>query len=183
MSAEPSVASRLIYRGRIAAVRVDDVRLPSGRVERREIIEHPGAAAVVAVTGDEDVVLVWQYRKAIESDLLEIPAGTLDPGETPLRCAHRELAEETGLRAASMEPLVTYVPSPGILTEAIAIFLASGLSAVVAPTEPEEEGLRVVRVPLARIPALIDAGEIRDGKSLVGLLLALRRRGDARRPA
>ena len=178
---EPTVASRLIYRGAVAAVRVDDVRLPSGRIARREIVEHPGAAAVVAVTDDDEVVLVRQYRKAIEATLLEIPAGGLDLGEDPLRCAHRELAEEAGLQAASMTPLVTYFPSPGILTESIVIFLARGLSPKAGQADAEEETLRVERVPVARIPALIDAGEIRDGKSLVGLLVAARR-GTARRP-
>ncbi len=177
MSDEPTVASRLVFRGRIATVRVDDVRLPSGRIGRREIVEHPGAAAIVAVTDDGDVVLVRQYRKTVESTLLEIPAGGLEPGETPLDCAQRELAEEAGLRAASMTPLVTFIPSPGILTETIAIYLARGLSPHVVPALAEEEGLRVVRVPLARIPALINAGEIRDGKSLVGLLLVLSGRG------
>ncbi len=171
---EPTIASRLIYRGRVAALRVDQVRLPSGRIGHREIIEHPGAAAVVAVTDDDQVVLVRQYRKAVERTLLEIPAGTLDPGESPLQCAHRELAEETGLRASSMTPLVAFIPSPGILTETIAIFLARGLSPVTGTLDLEEEGLHLVRVPRAQIPALIDAGEIRDAKSLIGLLLVSR---------
>lgn len=174
MSDEPTVASRLVFRGRVATVRIDDVRLPSGRIGRREIVEHPGAAAIVALADDDEVVLVRQYRKTVESTLLEIPAGKLEPGESPLACAQRELAEETGLRAEVMTPLVTLLPSPGILTEAITIFLARGLSPHAAPAPLDEEGLRVERVPLARILGLIQAGEIRDGKSLVGLLLALR---------
>lgn len=171
---EPTIASRLIYRGRIATLRVDEVRLPSGRIGHREIVEHPGAAAIVAVTDDHQVVLVRQYRKAVESTLLEIPAGTLEPRENPVQCAHRELAEEAGLRAESMTPLVTFIPSPGILTEAITIFLARGLHPTAGAVDIEEEGLHIVRVPLAQIPALIDAGEIIDAKSLVGLLLATR---------
>ncbi|MBI3998675.1 MAG: NUDIX hydrolase [Armatimonadetes bacterium] len=178
-SAEPTIASRLVFQGRIAGVRVDEVRLPSGRIVRREIVEHPGAAAVVAVTDDGHVVMVRQYRKAVEAPLLEIPAGTLEAGESPERCAHRELAEEASLQAAALTPLVTYYPSPGILTEAITIFLARGLSRRVLPADAGEEDLRVERVPLARIPSLIDAGEIRDGKSLVGLLLAMRAIGVA----
>ena len=171
MSAEPTVTSRTIFRGRAVTLRVDEVRLPSGRLGHWEIIEHPGAAAVVAVTDDDHVILVRQHRKAVEGVLLEIPAGTLEPGETPLRCAHRELAEETGFQAREMRPLVTFVPSPGILTEEITIFLARGLAPVPRAIEPEEEGLGVVRVPLDQIPAMIRGGEIRDAKSLIGLML------------
>jgi ADP-ribose pyrophosphatase len=171
---EPTIASRLIYRGRVAALRVDQVRLPSGRTGHREIVEHPGAAAIVAVTDDDQVVLVRQYRKAVETALLEIPAGTLEPGETPLQCAHRELAEEAGLQAELMTPLVTFIPSPGILTEQITVFLARGLHPATGSMDLEEEDLHIVRVPLAQIPGLIAAGEIRDAKSLVGLLLATR---------
>lgn len=173
MTGEPSITSRTIFRGRAFAVRVDEVRLPSGRLASREIIEHPGAAAVVAVTDDDCLILVRQHRKAIEDVLLEIPAGTLEPGETPLGCARRELAEEAGFQAQEMRPLVAFVPSPGILTEEITIFLARGLVPVARATEPEEEDLSVVRVPLARIPAMVRGGEIRDAKSLIGLLLLL----------
>jgi ADP-ribose pyrophosphatase len=174
MSLEPTVASRTIYRGRICTLRVDDVRLPGGRIERREIVEHPGAAAVVAVTDDHHVVLVRQHRKAVESVLLEIPAGTLEPGELAPACAHRELAEETGLSAGVMTPMVTFVPSPGLLTEEITIFLARDLRAVPRQVQAEEDGLEVVRVPLDRIPAMIEGGQLRDAKTLIGLMLLIR---------
>lgn len=174
-SAEPTVASRIIHRGRIATLRVDDVRMPSGRIAQREIVEHPGAAAVVAVTETGDVVMVRQFRKAVERFLLEIPAGVLEAGESPLDCAHRELAEETGLRAEQMTPLRAFFPSPGLLTEEITIFLASGLRTVRQAVQPEEEGLGIVRVPAAEIPALIDGGEICDSKTLIGLMLLSRR--------
>jgi ADP-ribose pyrophosphatase len=179
VSTEPTVTSRRIYRGRVVTLRVDEVHLPSGRLGHREIVEHPGAAAVVAVTDDDHVILVRQYRKAVEATLLEIPAGTLEPGETPLGCAHRELAEEAGYEAREMRPLVAFVPSPGVLTEEITIFLARGLVPVPQAVEPEEEGLGVVRVPLDQTPAMIRRGEIRDAKSLIGLMLLVW--GDARR--
>jgi ADP-ribose pyrophosphatase len=171
---EPTIESRVIYRGRIVTLRVDEVRLPSGRIGHREVVEHPGAAAIVAVTDDDQVVLVRQYRKTVERTLLEIPAGTLEPGESALQCAHRELVEEAGLRAESMTPLATVIPSPGILTETITIFLARGLHPAIGSADMEEEGLHVVRVPLAQVPARIESGEIVDAKSLVGLLLATR---------
>ncbi len=173
MSDEPTLSSRLIFRGAVATVRIDDVLLPSGRIGHREIVEHPGAAAIVPLTDAGEVVLVRQYRKTVESTLLEIPAGKLEPGEDPLACAQRELAEETGLRATVMTPILTFVPSPGILTEAITIFLARGLVPHRLSAPIEEEGLQVERVPLERVRGLIEAGEIRDGKSLVGLLLVL----------
>jgi ADP-ribose pyrophosphatase len=171
VSLEPTVASRTVFRGRVCTLRIDDVRMPSGRIQRREIVEHPGAAAIVPVTDGGDVVLVRQHRKAVEASLLEIPAGTLEPGETALTCAHRELAEETGLTAEVMMPLLTFVPSPGLLTEEITIFIARGLQATRQDVQAEEEGLGVVHVPVDRIPALISAGEIRDSKTLIGLML------------
>jgi ADP-ribose pyrophosphatase len=173
MGDEPTVTSRAIFTGRVITLRVDEVRLPDGRLAYREIVEHPGAAAVVAVTDDDHLILVRQYRKAVEATLLEIPAGTREPGETPLHCAQRELAEETGYAAREMQPLVTFVPSPGILSEEIAIFLARGLTPVPRTVAAEEADLRVVRIPRDRIPALIHAGEIRDAKSLIGLMLFL----------
>ncbi len=179
-SAEPTVASRLVFRGRVVAVRVDDVRLGSGRIVVREVVEHPGAAAIVPVTGDGHVLMVRQYRKAVEAFLLEIPAGTLEPGEAPEQCAQRELAEEVGMRAGRLRPLATYFPSPGVLTEAITVYLAEDLRPHVLAADPGEEGLEVERVPLDRVPVLIASGGIRDGKSLVGLLLALRALGAAR---
>jgi ADP-ribose pyrophosphatase len=172
---EPTIASRLIYRGRVMTVRVDEVLQASGRRARREIVEHPGAAAVVALTDDAHVIMVRQYRKAVERTLLEIPAGTLEPGEAPDACARRELVEECGLRADTMAPLITFIPSPGLLSEQITIYVARGLHLVPQPSIEEEEGLRSERVPLVRVQELIDAGEIHDAKTLIGLLLAARR--------
>lgn len=170
---EPTVASRLIHRGQVIALRVDDVRLPSGRVVAREIVEHRGAAAVVALTDDGYVTMVRQYRKAAERELLEIPAGGLDPGETPEACARRELAEETRMAAATLTPLVTFIPSPGILTERISVFVARGLTPIDSAAPGDEEDLHAVRVRLADVRAMIERGEICDAKSIIGLLLAV----------
>jgi ADP-ribose pyrophosphatase len=174
VTGEPTIASRVVYRGRIITLRVDEVRLPSGRVVVREIVEHPGAAAVVPLTDDGHVIMVRQYRKAAERVLLEIPAGTLEPGESPDACAHRERAEETGLAAQSMTRVSTFIPSPGFLTEAITLFVARGLTPAAREAPADEEGLGVVRIAVDRVPALIASGEICDAKSMIGLLLAAR---------
>lgn len=152
--------------------------MPGDRIASREIVEHPGAAAVVAVTDDDLVILVRQYRKALERFLLEIPAGTLEPGETPAACAHRELAEEVGYAAETMDLMLTFAPSPGVLTEEITIFRARGLRPVARQVQPEEEGLAVVAVPRSRIPELIAGGEVCDAKSLIGLMMLSWRSAD-----
>lgn len=177
---EKTVASTTIYRGRVATLRVDEVRFADGRVEIREVVGHPGAAAVVALTDEGEAVLVRQYRRAAECRLLEVPAGMIEPGETPMDCARRELAEEAGLVADEMEALITFFPSPGILTEAITVFLARGLRPCPGPVEREEEDLEIERVALERIPSLISSGEIKDAKTLIGLLLVGGQQG--RRP-
>jgi ADP-ribose pyrophosphatase len=172
VSAEVTIGSRLVHRGRVIALRVDDVRLPSGRVVAREVIEHRGAVAVVPFTDDGHVILVRQYRKAAERELLEIPAGGLEPGEALEACARRELAEEARVAPRSLTRLVAFIPSPGIMTEVITIFVARGLTPIDHEAPGDEEGLRVVRVPVDRTRAMIDSGEICDAKSIIGLLLA-----------
>jgi ADP-ribose pyrophosphatase len=172
VSAEATIGSRLVYRGRVISLRVDEVRLQSGRVVTREIIEHRGAAAVIPLTDDGHVIMVRQYRKAAERELLEIPAGGLEVGEDPEVCARRELAEEAGLAAQSLDHLVTFIPSPGIMTELITIFVARDLTPIERAAPGDEEDLRVVRVPVERVHSMIRSGEISDAKSIIGLLLA-----------
>jgi len=164
------VGSRRIYDGRVVSLRVDEVALPSGRTAVREIVEHRGAVAVVPLLPSGEVVLVRQYRAAAGETLLEIPAGTLEPGEAPEQALQRELAEEIGMRAGRVRRLGAFLPSPGVLTEVIHLYLAEELTPHRA--EAEEEDLEVVRLPLARARALVDRGEIRDAKSIIGLLLA-----------
>ncbi len=172
MPPEETIARRYVYQGRILNLRVDTVRLPSGRVTTREIVEHRGAVALVPLDEDGHVLMVRQYRKAIERDLLEIPAGTLEPGESPEACARRELAEETGYQADRLEPLLSFYSSPGFCTEQLHLYLARGLRPAAVP-RPEDERLTLERVPLAQVPALISQGVICDAKSLIGLLALL----------
>jgi len=164
------VRSRRVYDGSVVSLRVDEVETAAGYRASREIVEHRGAVAAVPVLPDGDVLLVRQYRGAVGARLLEIPAGTLEPGEDPEQALQRELAEEIGMRAGRLQRLTSFLPSPGFLTEVVHVYLARDLTP--EQREAEEEDLEVVRVPLARTPALVASGEIRDAKSIIGLLLA-----------
>ncbi|HEU0114175.1 MAG TPA: NUDIX hydrolase [Thermomicrobiales bacterium] len=174
---DETLASRRGYDGAWLHVRVDDARLPSGRIRPREVVEHPGAVAIVALTVADEVVLLRQFHHAIGRSLLGLPAGTLEPGETPVATARRELREETGYVAGEMRELASYYTSPGYTDERLTIFLA--VDCVLAPTERDaDELIAVAAVPLAAIPALVTPGpnQLRDAKSLIGLLLLLRER-------
>lgn len=163
---DPPVASSTTFSGSIYDVRVSEYLRPSGLRVRRDVIVHPGAVVVVPVV-DDHLLLVRQPREAVERYLLELPAGKLDmPGEPPLECAKRELAEEVGHRAASWEDLGGFFTVPAIMTEFIHCFLATGLEPVAATAIPEEE-IEVVRWPVHDIDALL--AELVDAKSLVGV--------------
>jgi ADP-ribose pyrophosphatase len=168
---EETLESRWGFEGRLVRVRVDRVRLPNERESMREVIVHPGAVAIVPVHGDGTVALVRQWRQAAAKALLEIPAGTLEPGEDPSACAHRELAEEVCLAAGSMVRLFASFLAPGYSSELLHTFLATDLT----PTEGQpdaDELLEVVRLPLERAREMVLAGELEDAKTICGLLLA-----------
>ncbi|HXY73615.1 MAG TPA: NUDIX hydrolase [Actinomycetota bacterium] len=159
--------ARDVFRGRLVSVEVWPERY-------REIVRHPGSCAAVALDGT-DVLMVRQLRDAVGERLLEIPAGTRDvEGEDPGACAAREVLEETGRRVARIEPLGWVYASPGFLDERVDLYLAD-----LEPGEgvPAEEGIEVVRLPFADAVRMATSGEIRDAKSLVGLVLAAARRG------
>jgi len=160
---------REIFRGRILRLEVDRVRLPNGAVMDFEIVHHPGGAAVVPLLDDGSVLLVRQYRYATGGWLLEIPAGKLDPGDSPESCALREVEEETGHRAGRIEPLGWIWTSPGIADEKIWLFLATGLQPTRQALE-HDEVLTVERMPLAEAVAKAARGEIQDAKSACALL-------------
>jgi len=146
--------------------------MPSGRRVVYEIVEHRGAVVMVPVTADGRVLMVRQFRQAVGRELLELPAGTIEKGETPEACARRELAEEVGHAAGRWEHLLSFFPSPGVLTEEMHVFLARDLRPMTAARE--EEDLRVDAMPLAEARRRIDSGEIRDAKSIIGILTASR---------
>jgi len=167
------VTSRRAFEGRVISVRLDEVEMPSGRHVTFEIVEHPGAVVLVPVLPDGRVLLVRQFRRAVAAELLELPAGTIERGEAPDACARRELAEEVGQAAARWEQLLAFYPSPGVMTERMFLFLAQDLTPAVA--DREEEDLRVEAMPLAEARRRITTGEIRDAKSIVGILIASER--------
>jgi ADP-ribose pyrophosphatase len=173
MEPERRVSSRLVFEGQILNLRVDEVVAADGHRTTREVVEHRGAVAVVCVH-DGDVWLVRQYRYAPQRSLLEIPAGTLEPGEDPAACARRELVEEVGLHPRRLEHLVTYYTTPGITDERMHVYLTDDVDVAKVNTEPGEV-IEIERRPLAQLRELIASGEIEDAKSLVGLsLYALR---------
>ncbi|MBI3090433.1 MAG: NUDIX hydrolase [Candidatus Tectomicrobia bacterium] len=171
---------REIYKGRIVHLFVEDVTLPNGTPCSLEIIRHMGAAAIVPLLPDGRVVMVHQYRHATGGRLWEIPAGTLAAGETPEVCAHRELAEETGYRAGSLEKIAEIFTAPGFCDEKIHIFLATGLTPC-RQTLDADEVLSVEPRPLEELMEMVWRFEISDAKSIAGLSAAYHRRLDHRR--
>ncbi|HXG35580.1 MAG TPA: NUDIX hydrolase [Dehalococcoidia bacterium] len=171
LAPEEVLASQNIYSGRIVNLRLDDVELPNGHRSRREVVEHGEVVAIVGLDDDGSVLLVRQYRHAVGQALLELPAGGVDAGESLEEAAQREFQEETGFKAERLERLGGFYVSPGYCTEFIHAFLASGLRE--SRLEHDSDELIVVeRMPLARAAALAKSGEIKDAKSIVGLLLA-----------
>jgi ADP-ribose pyrophosphatase len=169
--AERVLESRRIYEGRIVNLRVDTVELPDGRQGTREVVEHGDVVAVVPLLPGDDVLLVRQYRLPTAQVLLEVPAGGVDEGESAEEAAQRELGEECGQWAGRLERLGGFYVSPGFCSEFVHVFLARELEPVAPHPDPDEE-LVVVRLSLAEALRLVDAGDIRDGKSIIGLTWA-----------
>jgi ADP-ribose pyrophosphatase len=171
---ERVIDSRTIYEGRIVRFRVDTVALPDGSTTVREVIGTPGAVVVVPLTDDGQVRMVRQYRSAIGEFLLELPAGTLEPGEAPEQAAPRELAEETGDRAARWLWLSGFFTVPGVCDEYIHLYLATDLTPG-QTNQDADEFIEVVTIPLDEALVMVKKGEIRDAKTIIGLLMAAAR--------
>ena len=176
MTGFEQLGEELIHEGPVFSVTVGQVRSPEGEILTREYVRHPGAVVVVPIV-DGDVVLVRQYRAAIDRDLLEIPAGKRDvPGEPPAETAARELREEVGLVAGSLTPLTEFFNTPGFSDEYSYAFLATDCVEVAMERQgAEEQHMQIVRMPLADAVAQVVSGEIDDAKTIIGLLLAHRR--------
>jgi ADP-ribose pyrophosphatase len=156
-------------------LRVDTVQMPSGRQTTREVVEHSDCVAIVAIDENDNVLLVKQYRQAIDKELLEIPAGGIDPGEDAEAAVRREMREETGFLPRRVARLGGFYSSPGFCTEYLHLYLA--LDLVSSPLHAEDtEIIKLVRVPTSQIPELLSSGQICDAKSIVGLLTYLQYR-------
>jgi len=167
---ERTLSSQLIYDGQVVKLRVDTVRMPGGRETQREIVEHGDCVAIIAIDADDNVLLVKQFRKPVEKELLEIPAGSIDPGEDPVTTVRREMQEETGYLPQKVERLGGFYSSPGFCTEYLHLYLATDLTP--SPLYAEDtESIKLVRVPISQIRSLIASGSICDAKSITGLLI------------
>ena len=168
------LSSRRIYSGKVLSLDLDEVRFPDGSTGKLEMIRHSGASGIVPILDmdkpDPEILLIRQYRYATGGYIYEIPAGLLNDGETPEECARRELREETGYSAAHFRPLTTIYTTPGFTDEKIHLFAAEGLNPGNEDREPDEF-LELYPVAMSKALAMISAGEIVDGKSIVGLFL------------
>ena len=179
MSDDPASARvlqhRRVHAGKVLDLDVDEVLEPGGVRGLREVVRQRGSVAALAVLDDGRIVLVRQYRYAVDSLVWELPAGRRDPGETPEQGALRELEEEVGLRSAALEPLLTFWTTPGFCDEVMHLFRATGLTPV--PPRPEaDEKIEQATFTLDEAMAMVKRGEIREGKTLVALLMEAARK-------
>jgi 8-oxo-dGTP pyrophosphatase MutT (NUDIX family) len=182
MSEHEVVWSGYGFEGKLVKVRIDTVKLPNGDQRQREIVEHPGAVAVVPVKDDGRIVLVRQYRPAVGRSMLELPAGTVEKGEDVARTAERELQEETGYRANELQELIRFWVSPGWCNEELVVYVATDVMAGERDPEDDEQ-IEVELVEPAQIPELMRSGEVADSKTMVGLSLYLGIAMKPKRPA
>lgn len=170
------VRSKTIYRGRVATLSLDTFRTSEGRSFLRETIQHPPSVVILPLTPSGKILLIRQYRHAVGRWIYEIPAGTSEPGEPLLRCAQRELAEETGHRAAHWQRLCEFYPAPGISTERMALYVASGATPLKRGTHlDDDEHIALLPTPPAKALQMVRDNRIVDAKSIIGILWGLRR--------
>ncbi|MCG3089995.1 NUDIX hydrolase [Sporosarcina cyprini] len=170
---EKTVTSRTIYEGRVISLRVEDVELPDGKLAKRELVKHPGAVAILAVTAEGKLVLVRQFRKALERTLVEIPAGKIEPGEDKRITAIRELEEETGYRAEQFEYIQSFATSPGFADEVIHLYVATDLKKVENPAAgDEDEFIDILECTIEEAEQLVSDGQVFDAKTLYAILYA-----------
>lgn len=163
---EKTINTEKIFSGKVISLQVEDVELPNGNMAKREIIKHPGAVAVLALTDDDKIVMVEQYRKALAKTIVEIPAGKLERGEDPATCAKRELEEETGYGCKELELLISFYTSPGFADELIHLYLAKGLEKKenAAPLD-EDEFINLMEISLDEAEQYMKEQKIHDAKT------------------
>jgi ADP-ribose pyrophosphatase len=166
---EKTLEENIVFEGHIITVSKDRIELPNGHESEREVVRHSGGVGIIALCDNGDVLLVNQFRYPYKSELLEIPAGKLNPGEDPLECGKRELQEETGAQATQYESLGKLLPSPGYTNEIIYLYLAKGLT--FGKQQPDEdEFLDVVTMPLKEAVEMVMSGKLTDSKTQIALL-------------
>lgn len=168
---EKTIETNAIYEGKIISLQVDEVVLPDGQQAKREIVKHPGAVALIPVTDEGRMILVRQFRKALERTIIEIPAGRIEPGEDPKLTAIRELEEETGLGTKEITYLQTFATSPGFADEILHLYVARELYTIDHPAEgDEDEFIDVLEVTIEEAEEMVKNGEIYDAKTAFAVL-------------
>lgn len=168
---EKKIDSQLIYSGRVLDLKLDKVELPNGKEANREVVVHPGAVTIAAVTQENEILLIRQFRYPTGEILWELPAGKLERGEEPLACAKRELSEETGCGAGEWIHLSTFFTTPGFSDEIMYLYLAKGLYNEKLQAD-DDEFIELHKVPYKEAVNLINRGDIKDAKTMIGILLA-----------
>ena len=168
---EKTLSGETLYNGKIISLRIEEVELPDGNKAMRELIKHPGAVAILAITDNGKLVLVEQYRKALERSLIEIPAGKIDPGEAPEVTAVRELEEETGYGARELTYIQSFATSPGFADEIIHLYLARGLYKIENPVMgDEDEFINLLEVTIEEAEKMVASMKIYDAKTAFAVL-------------
>ncbi|WP_453995254.1 NUDIX domain-containing protein [Bacillus nitroreducens] len=163
---EKTISREVVFEGRIIDLHIEEVELPNGHTSKRELIKHPGAVAVLALTDENKLVMVQQYRKALDKVIVEIPAGKLEKGEQPEVTAKRELEEETGYACETLTPLISFYTSPGFADELVHVYIAKGLKKLENPAElDEDEFVDVLEISLGEAQEYIKEKKIYDAKT------------------
>jgi len=163
---EKTIQSEVKFEGRIITLQVDEVELPNGKTSNREIVKHPGAVAVIAVTKDKKIVLVEQFRKALERSIIEIPAGKIEIGEAPEKTALRELEEETGYTTENLQYIQSFATSPGFADEIIHLYFAENIEKLEQPVGlDEDEFVELLHVTISEMEEMVKKQQIYDAKT------------------
>ncbi|QFF98653.1 NUDIX hydrolase [Psychrobacillus glaciei] len=168
---EKTITSDFKYKGRVITLQVDEVLLANGKTSNREIVKHPGAVAIMAITEDKKIILVEQYRKALERSIIEIPAGKIEPGEPPEATARRELEEETGYTSSNLQYVQSFATSPGFADEIIHLYFAENIEKMTKKADlDEDEFVELMHVSIQEMESLVENKQIFDAKTAFAFL-------------
>ena len=177
---EKPIKREVLFEGKIIDLHIEEVELPNGHTSRRELIKHPGAVAILALTDENKIVMVQQYRKALDKVIVEIPAGKLEKGEAPEVTAKRELEEETGYDCETLTPLISFYTSPGFADELVHLFIAKDLKKIENPASlDEDEFVEIIELTLKEAEQYVKEKKIYDAKTIYAVLYLQLMRKDA----